>query len=657
LRNTTKVLRAGGEKAIRLEPGTKRVVVLLLKPSHYDDDGFPHRYLRAVLPSNSLAVMKTTTEEALASFLPTAIESEVLMLEDGIQRHAKEIRRLERRFPEEGTALIVGLVAVQSAQFPRACDLIDRWQAHGAKCAIGGFHVSGSISTMLDGISDRQRSDVPCPHVMPAEIQALMDRGVVVFHGEAEGAWAETLRDMLEGTAKPLYRGGQPDIREAPLPTFEPSYFERSFATVVRTVDTNRGCPFVCSFCTIINVQGRVSRERDPSAIVEQVREICDREGKVRFFFTDDNFARNPRWEEILDGLIALRSRGYDINFMIEADLACGKIRGFLDKLSAAGCGQIFMGVESVNPANLAEAHKRQNRVAEYAELWGRCHELGMIVHAGYIIGFSHDTPESVERDVATLHELGVDHASFFILTPLPGSEDHARMVAAGVRIDPDFSKCDSFHAIVDHPTMTRDEWMRAYERAWRVFYSLENMVTVVRRMRSRRTRLSLLRGYLWYRWSVITERTHPMIAGFYRFRPYRERRPGAPRLSRWTYALQEIRRHARYFARVVSEYYRFQYLVFDSQCKPALVKRHEEWRSQLYGIGDWFRLTFGRRISRRWLHAFWLDYARNRWRLLWNPLAYRWHLLLLPIAISEVVYAVRFAAFLPQLVRDDVDR
>lgn len=636
-----------------LAPGTKRVVVLLLKPTHYDDAGFPHRYLRAVLPSNSLAVMKTITERTLGSLLPSGIESEVHMLEDGILRHARQIERLERRFPEEGTTLVVGLVAVQTAQFPRACDLIRRWQARGAKCVIGGFHVSGSITTMLDGITDRQRPDVPCPRQMPAEIQEIMDGGAVVFHGEAEDVWSEALRDMIEGNAKPLYRGGQPDVSTAPLPEYEPSYFDGSFATVVRTVDTNRGCPFVCSFCTIINVQGRKSRYRDPAIIVAQVKDICERYGKSRFFFTDDNFARNPRWEELLDGLIALREAGHNIGFMVEADLACGKIRGFLEKLSRAGCGQIFMGVESMNSANLAEAHKRQNRVEEFAELWGRCHELGIIVHAGYIIGFSHDTPESVEKDVAMLHELGVDQASFFIKTPLPGSEDHARMVADGIEMDPDFSKCDSFHAVVDHPLMTRMEWFRAYERAWRQFYSLDNMVEAIRRLLSRESRLTLLRNYLWYRWSVITERTHPMIAGFYRIRPFHDRRPGAPHLAWWRYALQEIGRHARYGTRMVGEYYRFQYLVFESEYRPALARRHDEWRGQLRGIGDWIRLTFGRGISRRWLHGFWRDYASKRWHLLWNPLAYRWHLLMLAIAVSEVVYAIRFAVMLPRLVRE----
>lgn len=629
-----------------------RLVVILLKPGHYTDDGFPHRYWKAMVPSDSLGAMYTLTSEALRNILPDDFPVEIHVLEDGIARQATRLKQLLKRFPERGTKLIVGFVAVQTAQFPRAVDLIHRWQARGAICVIGGFHVSGSIATMFDGVVDRTRPDIPCPHVMPAEIQELMDEGVTVFHGEAEEAWKDALRDLILGTAKPLYRGGTPSLDDAPLPEFPLEYFEGNFASTMRTFDTGRGCPFVCSFCTIINVQGRKSRQRNPAAIVAEVRRFCERDGQARFFFTDDNFARNPKWEALLDGLIDLRQRGGDIAFMIEADLACDKIPGFIEKLAAAGCVQIFMGVESVNADNLIEAHKRQNRVNEYARLWERCHQFGILVHAGYIIGFSHDTPESVVRDVAYLHSLGVDIASFFNLTPLHGSEDHARQVAAGVAMDADLARYDSFHTVTDHPRMTRAEWMRAYRRAWRQFYSVSNMVTAMKRCKTRQARIGLLRNYLWYRWSFATEDAHPMIAGFYRFRDFWDRRPSAAPLSFGRYCVQEVVRHIRYFSRLLAEFYRFQHVVYETEFQPALSEQREGLSDRIHGIGDWARLTWGKRPTRRWLNNFWIAYGRNRWHLLWDPLAYRWHLMALPYAFSEVVYTVRFAFKLPRLVK-----
>lgn len=629
-----------------------RLVVILIKPTHYDDDGFPHRYWRGVLSSNSLAMMYSLTKQALGQVVPSDIPVETHMLEDGIYRHAKQLKQLYRRFPEKGTKLIVGLVAVQTAQFPRACDLIDRWRAKGATCVIGGFHVSGSISALFDGIKDNARADVPCGHSMPAEIQALMDKGVVVFHGEAEDVWHQVLADIIKGKPQKLYRGGQPNLIQAPLPQYPQGYFQKSFATVIGTCDTGRGCPFACSFCSVINVQGRAPRYRNPQGILKRIKEICESRGEESFFFfTDDNFARNPLWEELLDGLIQLRKQGCKISFMIEADLACHKIKEFIPKLAAAGCSQIFMGVESMNPENLADARKRQNKVEQYKQFWQLCREHRIRVHAGYIVGFSHDTPESVKQDVEKLFSYGADQASFFMLTPMPGSEDHARAVAAGTKMDSDFSRYDTFHAVVDHPRMSRKEWFSAYVKTWSQFYRVSNMITVLKRCQSREERFNLLRNYIWYRWSFITERTHPMIAGFYRHRNFWDRRTSSRPISYARYLLQETARHARYVGCFLAEFYRFQHVVFETECAPALVRARSVWDERTHGIGDWFRLTFGKRMNRQWLHSFWKEYASNRWHLLLNPLAYRWHVQMLPYIVSEVVYTIRFARMLLRLV------
>lgn len=620
-----------------------RVVVILIKPAHYDPDGFVYRFRRGVLPSNSLAAMHTLTAQALAGIVPAGVRTELYVLEDGVQRHARQLQRLARRFPEPGTRLIVGLVAVQTAQFPRACDLISQWQSRGAACVIGGFHVSGSIAALHDGIADSRRPGIPCPGTMPPEIQQLLDRGVVVFHGEAENLWPQVLRDLLHATPQPLYRGGQPPLHNAPLPDYPSGYFQGSFATAIQTFDTGRGCPFACSFCTIINVQGRQPRFRDPRAILQRVRRICEQTGQALFFLTDDNFARNPCWETILDGLIELRRQGYDIRFMVEADLACGNLKNFLPKLAAAGCSQIFMGVESLNPANLRGAGKHQNQVDRYARLFERCHEQGILVHAGYIIGLPHDTPESVRRDIKRLFELGVDQASFFMLTPLPGSEDHVRLHQAGAAIDADYNRYDSFQPAMDHPAMSRQQWTAAYRDAWRSFYSVGNMVTALRRCRHRARRWDLLCNYVWYRWSFATEATHPMIAGFYRYRPYGQRRRTAAPLSWPRYVGQELWRHARYLGRFLAEFYVFQFVVFETELVPALTEGQELLGGRLRGIGDWYRRTFGRVMSRKWLNGFWINYARNRWQLL-NPLRVRWHLEMLPHAATEVIYTMRFA-------------
>jgi radical SAM superfamily enzyme YgiQ (UPF0313 family) len=568
----------------RLPESVRRIVVVLIQPTQYDDRGFPHRYRRVVVPSNSVGVMNALTKGALES-LGVDVPVETYLFEDRIEQHARRMSALYRRFPEEGTRLIVGLVGVQTGQFPRARDLAERWQQAGATCVIGGFHVSGSISTMYDGVVDPRRPGIPCPRRMPSEIQEIMDQGVVVFHGESETAWAGVLSDILQGCQQPLYRGGQPDLTDAPMPEFPEGYFEGAFATRVRTIDTCRGCPFTCSFCEIINVQGRKSRARPPEKILSWVRGICEAEGGVALFFTDDNFARNRRWEELLDGLGQLRREGYAIKFMIEADLACYKIPRFIEKLAAAGCEQIFMGVESMNPQNLAQASKVQNHVDAFEALWKHCHEHDIMVHAGYIVGFDHDTPESVLRDVAELHRRGVDFASFFIKTLLRGSEDYARAVAAGVEVDPDFSKLDSFHVTTAHPRMTRTEWENTYVEAWRHFYTKEHMIAALRRFKTPERRRLLLSYLFWARWSFAAERVHHMIAGFYRTRSYDDRRLGAPELSRYRFWGEECVRVARYLPLLVSELDCFRQVIFAVEYAPRLAGKRKAAERRLQSI------------------------------------------------------------------------
>lgn len=637
--------------------GVRRVVVILIKPSHYDDDGFVYRFRKGVLPSSGLRVVHELTWQALEHVLREDIAIEVSVFEDIVGGQARELNFLASQFPEEGTKLIVGLVSVQTSQLPRACDLIRFWQKKGATCVIGGAHVSGTISTLLDGISDKGRPDIPCPHDMPHEIEDLLIDGVVVFHGEAESesmensVWARALADIIEGHPKEIYRGGRPDITAAPLPEHSAKHIS-SFVCTSRTLDDSRGCPHKCTFCAIINIQGRKMRCRDPARIVDYARRLCESEGRASFFFCGDNFARNVRWREIVDGLIKLKEQGCQISFMIQADLACDKIPDFLQKLAEAGCTEIFFGVESMNPKNLKAAAKSHNQVENYRALWSECHRLGIVVHASYIVGFPHDTPESVERDVDRLFEAGAQQASFYVLSPNPGSEDYVRNVVAGKPMDKDLNRHDSFHVVMDHPVMTREEWLAAYQGAWSRFYRPANMIAALKRLANRDDRCRMRSRLLWYRWSIKVELTHPMIVGLYRSRPYKERRPGSPPFPYWKFLFSEAWRHMRYVGLFLAEFFVFQHVVFETELGPEIARHKEKVTDRVRGVWDWLRRTFGKAPSRHWLNAFWIRYGSNRWKLL---VPWHWwrHVVMLPFAFSEVVYSIRFAAMSRVIWRD----
>ena len=144
---------------------------------------------------------------------------------------------------------------------------------------------------------------------------------------------------------------------------------------------------------------------------------------------------------------------------------------------------RVFIGLENINPDNLLAANKRQNKITEYRHMLQQWHERGVFTFAGYIIGFPGDTKESILRDIEIIkRELPLDVLEFFVLTPLPGSEDHRRMLEAGEWMDPDLNKYNLHHRVSHHPRMSDEEWDEAYHAAWNAYFTWEHMETVARR-------------------------------------------------------------------------------------------------------------------------------------------------------------------------------
>jgi len=510
---------ASGRESID-EPTTKLPFktfrIVLIKPSKYDDDGYVIRFWKGVLPSNTLNVLHGLTEEVKRSGVFGALSVEIVTFDETAEKlPVKKIIRWSRR---TSTKLVVGLVGVQTNQFPRAFDLARQFRAAGIDVIMGGFHTSGTINMLGE---------------QEPEIQELVKESITIVSGEVEENWAEILADALHGRLKPIYSFAQDlqslvDIGSAPLPRISSKTMRHFAKSSFGTADTSRGCPFACSFCTIINVQGRKMRERSPESIAQMLRRNFRENGVSFYFFTDDNFARKKLWRETFEEIIKLRKEGIKISFMMQVDLA-RKPKDFVRLSAEAGCTQVFIGMESVNPQNLKAEGKGQNKVEEYRKIIDEWHDAGVVVHIGYIIGLPFDTKEQVPQDIRYLMDaIQPDQSSFFMLTPLPGSHDHREMRKRGEWMDPDFNKRDSFHATIKHPQMTAEEWFRAYEDAWRSFYSKENMIKVLSRWSHHpRNYWNLLSIFFWYKNAAVIEREHPMIAGFFRLKDRRARRPG----------------------------------------------------------------------------------------------------------------------------------
>lgn len=492
----------------------KRFSLVLIKPSHYDDDGYVIQWLRSAIPSNTLAVLNGLALDCRErKVLGPGVDIEITSYDETNTRIRP--RQIARGMSRDGG--MVALVGVQSNQFPRAMDIARQFRALGVQVAMGGFHVSGCIS-MLPGITP--------------ELQEAMDLGISLFAGEAEGRFEQVLCDAWSGALKRLYNyiDDLPSLEGATLPILPVSKVERTGGSLT-SFDAGRGCPFTCSFCTIINVQGRKSRRRSPDDVEQIVRQNLA-QGINRFFITDDNFARNTDWEPIFDRIIAMReNEKLNIKFVIQVDTMCHRLPRFVEKAGRAGIVRVFIGLESINPDALLNARKKQNKITEYRQMLLAWKAAGVTVFAGYILGFPGDTRESILRDISIIQrELPIDLLEFHVLTPLPGSEDHQRLFNTGVAMDPDLNKYDLEHATTAHPLMSKEEWERAYQDAWWAYYSPEHMKTVMRRAAV--TNISagkILFLLLWYYGCFALEKIHPLQGGYLRKKYRLDRRPGLP--------------------------------------------------------------------------------------------------------------------------------
>jgi hypothetical protein len=496
--------------------GPSRFPVVLIKPSHYDDDGYVIQWFRSAVPSNSLAVMHGLVQDCrLRKVLGEQVEFVIRSMdEDNTRIRTQQLARELKN--NQGLVILVG---VQSNQFPRAMDIALPLRVAGVQVCMGGFHVSGSLSM---------------PGGVPPELQEAMNLGISLFAGEAEeGRLDQVLRDAWSGQLKPLYNhlSDLPSLEAAPAPTL-PAKTIRNTIGKYTIFDAGRGCPFQCSFSTIVNVQGRKSRRRTVDEVERIVRENLQ-QGVGRFFITDDNFSRNPDWEKIFDRLIEMREQEkLNIEFMLQVDTMCHRLPGFIEKSGRAGVCRVFIGLESINPASLMSAHKKQNKIAEYRKMLLGWKKAGAIVFAGYIVGFPGETPESVLHDIRIIQkELAIDLLEPHCLTALPGSEDHQKLHEAGAFLDPDLNKYDLEHVTTQHSTMTAEQWAKLYRDTWKEFYTLEHMETVLRRAAATGIALdNMMLLLLWFHFCIVYENIDPLQGGYLR-RKYRlDRRRTMPR-------------------------------------------------------------------------------------------------------------------------------
>jgi len=490
--------------------------LVLIKPSHYDDNGYVIQWARSAIPSNSLASLHALAADCAARRVLGPDVDIKIEVYDETNTRIKPVRIGRRVRSAHGG--MVGFVGVQSNQFPRAMDIARPLRDLGIPVVVGGFHVSGCLAMLPE---------------LPKDIKDAIALGISIFAGEAEGRIEQVLKDAWNKRLEPIYNymDDLPAMEGAVSPLLPPTAVRRTAGSYT-SFDAGRGCPFQCSFCTIINVQGRKSRHRTADD-VERIVRANYANGVNSFFITDDNFARNRNWEAIFDRLIELRELdNINATFIIQVDTMCHKIPRFVQKAARAGCHRVFIGLENINPDNLRSAKKRQNRITEYRAMLQSWKAKRVVTYCGYILGFPADTPETILRDIEIIkEELPVDLLEFFCLTPLPGSEDHKRLWAQGIGMDPDMNKYDLEHVTTAHPRMSPTEWQEIYQRVWDAYYTPEHIERVMRRAAACGMSPGNVMFYcLWFYGCKTLEGIHPLEGGYLRRMYRRDRRPGLAR-------------------------------------------------------------------------------------------------------------------------------
>lgn len=455
----------------------------MLKPSKYSPDGQVERFRRGFMPNSTITHMASMTPERLGD-----CRIEVVTVDEYVQT---DLQYLDLLRMKDDTPVLLALVGVQSHQFQRAVDLAAFARAQGvAHAIIGG------------------------PHAMTCDTTILQGRGVSFALSEAEVIWEPILSDAIQGELQPVYGGEGRWQKALSSPVLRPMSRRDLSRYVVGMagVYPARGCPFTCNFCSVIKIAGRRIRSQDLDVTMASIRALSDA-GVRLIMFTSDNFNKYAEANELLDCLI---EAALPVQIFVQCDTQVASDEAFIERLGRAGCFQMFVGVESFDRSALLGAHKAQNHPETYAEIVRLCRKHGVATHFSNIIGFPGQTAAGVREHVGILRSLDPNVASFYILTPLPGTEQYDDYMARGLLSEPNLDRYDGTAVTWTHDQMSAHELQELLFDCYRWFYPFSKLVS---------TSLDAIRGLnASARWTnvgmapfsrySVWKRLHPMSGG-----------------------------------------------------------------------------------------------------------------------------------------------
>jgi radical SAM superfamily enzyme YgiQ (UPF0313 family) len=364
-------------------------------------------------------------------------------------------------------------IAVRTLTAPRAYQIAAEYRKRGVKVILGGPHIS----------------------VLPSEAMTKAD---AIMLGEAEPVWGEVIKDFEAGKLKRFYKSEHlPPLGNHPVPRYD-LIKSHNYAPMIQ-IESSRGCPLTCSYCSVPDLYGKSYRERPVNQIVEEIlafkeiifNDAAKRPGgppgerKLHIAFVDDNiWPRRKHTKELLEALIPL-----NIEWSAQGSITALRDPEFLSLAKASGCQLMGIGLESINQESLLEVNKKVNKVDEFAETLQTIHDHGIGVQGYFMFGFDHDHPNYFEKTAEFIIENHIEMPVFFICTPYPGTSYYNQLNSQGRIFNRNWARYDAHNLVIHMKGMSDEDLKDGFLYMHETVYRQDNIAK----------RLSHLNGFTFF--------------------------------------------------------------------------------------------------------------------------------------------------------------
>jgi len=364
-----------------------------------------------------------------------------------------EVEILDENFTafEYRDADLVGLTSL-TATINRCYEIATEYRKNRVPTVIGGIHAS----------------------MLPEEASRYVDAVVI---GEAEDIWARVIDDFIHRRLQRFYHAKLPAMANSPSPRIDLYHPDYKFGSM----QTTRGCPMKCEFCSVHTFNGSKYRLRNVGKSVDDFAAI----DKERVYIVDDNFVGYSRAarNHALEFFRGIVERGAQKQWAGSASMNIAEDEELLKWAALSGCKLIFLGIESELIDQLEKANKSVNLrigVDRYAEVYRKIHRYEIAVMGAFIFGLENDTPETMYNRTSYMLSADIDIMQATILTPLPGTLLYNRFLDEGrllyTNYPEDWERYNYTEAVFEPQQMSAHDFQQSVQENWERLYDLKTL-------------------------------------------------------------------------------------------------------------------------------------------------------------------------------------